>query len=77
VGIAAWYTHGILLIVLGVFGVFQLFARFGEAGKSQYYRISAGARIYVTLLYFGLAAVLAYGTFALQPLMQTRGGLFY
>jgi Zn-dependent protease len=77
VGIAAWYTHGILLIVLGVFGVFQLFARFGEAGKSQYYRIGAGARIYVTLLYFGLAAVLAYGTFALQPLMQTRGGLFY
>lgn len=77
VGIAAWYTHDILLIVLGVFGVFQLFARFGEAGKSQYYRIGAGVRIYVTLLYFGLAAVLAYGTFALQPLMQARGGLFY
>lgn len=77
VGIAAWYTRDILLIVLGVFGVFQLFARFSEAGKLQYYHITPGARVYITLLYFGLAAVLAYGTFALQPLMSARGGLFY
>ncbi|HEU5343542.1 MAG TPA: site-2 protease family protein [Ktedonobacterales bacterium] len=77
VGLAAWYTRDILLIVLAVFGVFQLFARFGEAGRSRYYAISAGARVYITLLYFGLAAVLAYGTYALQPLMAARGGLFY
>lgn len=77
VGLAAWYTRDILLIVLAVFGVFQLLARFGEAGKSHYYAISAGARVYITLLYFGLAAVLAYGTYALQPLMNARGGLFY
>jgi Zn-dependent protease len=76
VALGAWYTHDVLLIVLGAVGAFQLITRFGEAGKSSYYDISLGARIYVTLLYFGLAAVLAYATFTIQPLMQARGGLF-
>ncbi len=76
VALGAWYTRDILLIILGIFGVFQLFSRFSEAGRTSYYAISAGARIYITLLYFGLAAVLAYATYALQPLMAARGGLF-
>lgn len=77
VALGAWYTRDVLLIILAIFGVFQLFSRFSEAGRTTYYSISAGARIYVTLLYFGLAAVLAYATFVLQPLMSARGGLFY
>lgn len=76
VALGAWYTHDVLLIVLGVVGAFQLFSRFGEAGRSDYYAISVGARIYVTLLYFGLAAVLAYATFTLQPLMAATGRFF-
>ena len=72
VAIGAWYTHDVLLIVLGVVGAFQLFARFGDAGSSRYYAISLGARVYVTLVYFGLAAILAYATYTLQPLMAGR-----
>lgn len=76
VALGAWYTRDPLLIILGIFGVYQLISRFTEAGKSSYYVISAGARVFITLLYFGLAAVLAYATFTLQPLMAARGGLF-
>lgn len=71
VAVAAWYTRDILLILLVVIGSFQLFSRFGAASASAYYNISLGARIYVTLLYFGLAALLAYATYALQPLIAS------
>ncbi len=76
VALGAWYTRDPLLIILGIFGAYQLFARFTEAGKSSYYAISAGARVFITLVYFGLAAVLAYASFTLEPLMAARGGLF-
>lgn len=76
VALGAWYTHDVLLIILGVVGAFQLIGRFSEASKAGYYTISMGARIYITLLYFGLAAVLAYATFTLQPLMQAAGRFF-
>jgi Zn-dependent protease len=76
VAIGAWYTHDPLLIILGIFGAYQLVSRFSEAGRSSYYAISMGARVYITLLYFGLAAVLAFATFTIQPLMATRGGPF-
>lgn len=69
VAVAAWYTRDILLILLVVIGAFQLFSRFGAASASAYYNISLGARIYVTLLYFGLAALLAYATYLLQPMI--------
>ncbi len=72
VGIGAWYTHNVLLIALGALGAFQLIARFNEAGKTPYYAISPGARIAITLVYFGLAALLAYGSVTLQPLMAGR-----
>lgn len=72
VALGAYYTHDVLLILLGVVGAFQLFTRFGDASASGYYAISLGARIYITLVYFGLAAVLAYATFTLQPLMGVR-----
>ncbi len=77
VAIAAWYTRDVLLIVLVVVGAAQLLARFSAASTSSYYAISLGARIYVTVVYFGLAAVLAYATYILQPLMAARGGLLY
>ena len=76
VALGAWYTHDPLLIILGIFGAYQLVARFTEAGKSSYYAISAGARVFITLTYFGLAAVLAYATFTIQPLMAARGTFF-
>jgi len=76
VAIGAWYTQDMLLIVLVIVGVFQLFSRFGAVSASNYYAISLGARAYITLLYFGLAGVLAYATYTLQPLMAASGRFF-
>lgn len=73
IGVGAWFTGNILLILLGVVGFFQMIERFRVSEKTPYYTISAGARIYVTLLYFGLVAVLVYATVTLQPLMQATG----
>ncbi len=75
VAIGAYFTHSPLLIILGVFGAFQLIGRFG-ASASSYYKISLGSRIWLTLVYFGLAGVLAYATYMLQPLMGRFGGSF-
>lgn len=75
VAIGAYMTHSLLLVILGVFGGYQLIRRFGESG-SNYYKISLGSRIMLTLVYFGLAGVLAYATYMLQPLMGHVGGSF-
>ena len=75
VAIGAYFTHSPLLIILGVFGAFQLIGRFG-ASASSYYTIGLGARIWLTVVYFGLAGVLAYATYTLQPMMNLAGGPF-
>lgn len=75
VAIGAYITHSPLLIILGLFGAFQLIGRFG-ASASSYYTIGLGARIWLTLVYFGLAGVLAYATYTLQPMMNHVGGPF-
>lgn len=76
IAIGAWYTGNILLILLGVIGFFQMIERFRVAENTPYYAIPAGARIYITILYFGLVAVLVYATFTLQPIIQQTGSLF-
>lgn len=68
VAIGVYYTHNILLVLLGMVGLVQTIRRFGPSGKSRYYDISIGARTYITILYFGLAAALAWGVYALHPL---------
>ena len=74
--IGAWYTRNLLLILLCVIGFFQMIERFRISEKTPYYTIPAGARIYITILYFGLVAVLVYATFTLQPIIQQTGSLF-
>jgi Zn-dependent protease len=69
VAVAAWFTRDPLLVILVVIGAFQLFSRFSAASASAYYAISLGARIYITLFYFGLAGLLAWATAVLQPLI--------
>ncbi len=75
VAIGAYFTHSPLLIILGVFGAFQLIGRFSTSASS-YYTISLGSRIWLTLVYFGLAGVLAYATYTLQPMMAHAGAQF-
>ncbi len=74
--VGAWYTGNLLLILLCVIGFFQMIDRFRVAENTPYYAIPFGARIYITILYFGLVAVLVYATFTLQPLIQQTGSLF-
>jgi Zn-dependent protease len=76
IAFAAWSTGNLLLILLGVFGFFQVIDRFRVAENTGYYAISPGARIYITILYFGLVAVLVYATFTLQPIVQQMGSPF-
>lgn len=75
VAVAAWFTRDPLLVILVVIGAFQLFTRFSAASASAYYAVSLGARIYITLFYFGLAGFLAWATAVLQP-MIIMGRLF-
>ncbi|MDE3230099.1 MAG: site-2 protease family protein [Chloroflexota bacterium] len=69
VAVAAWFTRDPLLVILVVIGAFQLFTRFSAASASTYYAISLGARVYISLLYSGLAGLLAWATAALQPMI--------
>jgi Zn-dependent protease len=74
--IGAWYTHSILLIALCVVGVFQMIERFRVSENTPYYAISTGARVYITFMYFVLAAALAFASFVLQPLILQAGWPF-
>ncbi len=74
--IGAWYTGNLLLILLCVIGFFQMIERFRASENTPYYAIPFGARVYITILYFGLVVVLVYATFTLQPIIQQTGSLF-
>jgi Zn-dependent protease len=74
--LGAWTTHNLLLILLCVIGFFQMIERFRAPENTSYYAISAGARTYITILYFGLVAVLVYASFTLQPIIQQTGSPF-
>ncbi|MEO7000731.1 MAG: site-2 protease family protein [Ktedonobacterales bacterium] len=76
VAVAFFYTYNIFLLVLGFLGLMQMFARFRSTPElNAYYKVPVLTRIYVTVLYFGLAGGLALATFATQNLLHV-GGLF-
>jgi Zn-dependent protease len=69
-GIAFFYTHSILLLVLLWLGLLETIRRFRiMASGDPYYKVPLLARAYVTAFYFGLAAALAIGMFAAEGLM--------
>lgn len=73
------YTQSLLLIALLIFGFFQMIGRFQVSEHAPYYRISTGARVYITAIYFGLIGVLVYLTyasFALHPFIGGAGSPF-
>lgn len=76
VGVAFYYTHGILLILVGLLGFSRMIAAFRVSpARAAYYRVPAGERLAITVLYFGLAAVLGLATYFTQSLLPP-GGLF-
>jgi Zn-dependent protease len=71
-GVAYFYTQNWILLLVAVFGFAQTVARFTTArSRNPYYRISLGARLYVTVLYFGLAGALVLG------MLVTQNGFFF
>jgi Zn-dependent protease len=72
VGVGFYYTQSLILLLVAVFGLAQMVGRFTSArSRDPYYKISFGARLYVTVLYFGLAAALALG------MLATQSGFFF
>jgi Zn-dependent protease len=72
VGVAFYYfwIHDIqlwILLLVAIFGFAQTVGRFATArSRDPYYKISLPARLYITTLYFGLAAALLLGMLATQ-----------
>jgi len=72
VGVAFFYfwVHGIqlwILLLIAIFGFAQTIGRFTSARSyNAYYKISFAERVYVTIVYFGLAAALVLGMVATQ-----------
>ena len=72
VGVGFYYTQSWILLLVAVFGLAQTVGRFATArSRDPYYKISFGARLYVTTLYFGLAGALALG------MLATQSGFFF
>jgi Zn-dependent protease len=70
-GVAYFYTQYWILLLVAVFGFAQTVGRFSTArSRDPYYKISIPARLYVTILYFGLAGALVLG------MLVTQGGFF-
>jgi Zn-dependent protease len=66
-GVGYYYTQNWILLLVAVFGFTQTLARFsGARGQDPYYKISIPARLYVTVLYFGLAGALVLGMLVTQ-----------
>jgi Zn-dependent protease len=75
--VALFYTHSIILLVVGWLGLLQTISRFrGGAALDAYYGVPLTTRVWITALYFGLAAVLALAILNLQPLLVSTGGFF-
>jgi Zn-dependent protease len=75
--LAFFYTHSILLLIVGWLGLVQMVSQFRAGARlDSYYRVSLAARIWVAVLYFGLTAALAVATFQTQGMLVIGGGLF-
>lgn len=74
--VAFVYTFNLLLLLLGALFFAQTIARFRVARREPYYAIGIGTRLYVSVLYVGLAVGLAlalYVTQSLMPLLNLFG----
>lgn len=75
IGVMFFYSHSIILLVVGWLGFLQAIERFRKAAQlDAYYRMPVASRVWITLLYFGLAAVLTLGMLQTQHLLA--GGLY-
>ncbi len=75
IGVMFYYTHSIILLIVGWLGLWQAIDRFRRAKQlDAYYRMPAASRVWISLLYFGLAAVLALGMLQTQHMLV--GGLY-
>lgn len=75
IGVMFFYSHSIILLVVGWLGLLQAIERFRKAAQlDAYYRMPVASRVWITLLYFGLAAVLTFGMLQTQHLLA--GGLY-
>jgi Zn-dependent protease len=65
------YTHSLILILLAWLGFTQTLQRFRASGaKVSYFDLSILSRLYITVLYFGLALGLAVGMLAAEQLLH-------
>lgn len=77
IGVLFWYTHSLILLIVGWFGFMQTLARFRmSAAAERYYAIPLLSRLWITLVYFGLAAVLALALLQIEPLIALAGSPF-
>lgn len=77
VAVLFWYTQSIILLIVGWFGLMQTIARFrGGAALDRYYKIPVMSRVWITCVYFGLAAVLALAILQIEPLIAVGGSPF-
>ena len=75
--VAFFYTHSIILLIVGWLGLLQTINRFrGGTALDAYYSVPLAARAWITALYFGLAATLALAILNVQPLLVSGGGFF-
>jgi Zn-dependent protease len=74
-GVLFWYTQSLILLIVGWFGLMQTISRFrGGPALDRYYQVPLLTRLWITAVYFGLAAVLALAILQIQPLLATAGG---
>lgn len=77
IAVLFWYTQSIILLIVGWFGLTQTIARFrGGDALEHYYKIPLVSRLWITLVYFGLATVLALAILQIEPLLAVSGSPF-
>jgi Zn-dependent protease len=72
-----FYTHSIIILIVGWLGFFQTLTRFRQAAKGNtYYQMNLASRGYITVLYFGLAIALALAMLDAQQLLAGGSPIF-
>lgn len=78
VAVLLYYTHNILLILIAWLGLMQTLAAFRQSeATARYYRVPLATRLSITLLYLGLAALLAVGTLQTQQALAASANPFF
>jgi Zn-dependent protease len=74
IAVAFIYTLNLLLLLLGWLWFSQTIARFRMSRRQPYYDIRLPTRLYISALYFGLAAGLGAALYVAQGLLYGGGG---